>query len=654
MQLKSFMLVLLFMCIILVTAGKEENDIIQCPSECGLYNTDDKMGPHFHQQCDAFDKKCSQMRNIIEDQRKLRKKFKRNSGVRVVGGQVAKHPMPWMALMTWDDSLCGGALINSQWIVTAAHCPCQNGFCTRGMGKVGKDSLRIKDDVNIKERVGAYLGATEVYDGVMKWTAMKLFFEKPKSKLFKVESVYIHPKLGTDEEHKMNPDIALIKLSTIVNEFSNEVRPICLAKPYPEGKQTCPDSSVEKVLDKKLKKKWKITKEPSSMLGGCASVAGWGFKYDSDIYMDDSQTCTTDNSNIAPTRNKPCAEWWQASGKEYYTCTKVNMKPDDLHRGCEQLFKELMFQKMIKSGRYKDLNLNEMVDKFQAPVEIVLGKKVFHCSKTDFSKERRNKDWNGWCATERTKKDKIQMWGMCSDTCKNDSHAFTHANMNLLTEDECTTLAKYQEMDLGINFKTEICAGKKSNFPNAYVAFQRKKKTKKKIEEDKALAKKANVNVEPTKYWWKVQDKPQKKSLDLPNGYPYNWFIGGVDTCQGDSGGPLWTNIKEDGKVRATILGVVSRGAGCAAFNAPAIYGSVSKNYGWIQEIVLKESKDTDKLCPGGSKSKSKKGKSKKRKRSKKSKKGKRKHHHYKNKGKDYMELFNHNYGNSMAYVKRS
>ena len=37
---------------------------------------------------------------------------------------------------------------------------------------------------------------------------------------------------------------------------------------------------------------------------------------------------------------------------------------------------------------------------------------------------------------------------------------------------------------------------------------------------------------------------PRQKALGLPEDYPYNWFLGGVDTCGGDSGGPLWTNIK--------------------------------------------------------------------------------------------------------------
>ena len=49
--------------------------------------------------------------------------------------------------------------------------------------------------------------------------------------------------------------------------------------------------------------------------------------------------------------------------------------------------------------------------------------------------------------------------------------------------------------------------------------------------------------------------------------------------------------------MRATLLGVVSRGDGCAKFNSPAVYGSVAKAYSWIQETVTKEMED-DTKCP--------------------------------------------------------
>ena len=55
------------------------------------------------------------------------------------------------------------------------------------------------------------------------------------------------------------------------------------------------------------------------------------------------------------------------------------------------------------------------------------------------------------------------------------------------------------------------------------------------------------------------------------------------------------------------MLGVVSRGAGCAEFNSPAVYGSVSKAFEWIKETIAKEMGE-DQACPADLKDKWKKG----------------------------------------------
>ena len=56
---------------------------------------------------------------------------------------------------------------------------------------------------------------------------------------------------------------------------------------------------------------------------------------------------------------------------------------------------------------------------------------------------------------------------------------------------------------------------------------------------------------------------------------------GETDSCQGDSGAPLWKWI---GKSRsyAVMIGVVSRGTGCARKNTPGIYTRVKKYLRWI------------------------------------------------------------------------
>ena len=62
----------------------------------------------------------------------------------------------------------------------------------------------------------------------------------------------------------------------------------------------------------------------------------------------------------------------------------------------------------------------------------------------------------------------------------------------------------------------------------------------------------------------------EKKHKDL------KYYIGGTDSCKGDSGGPLYKFAKnKNGEKRAYLVGVVSRGAGCAKFNRPGVYTDV-------------------------------------------------------------------------------
>ena len=58
----------------------------------------------------------------------------------------------------------------------------------------------------------------------------------------------------------------------------------------------------------------------------------------------------------------------------------------------------------------------------------------------------------------------------------------------------------------------------------------------------------------------------------------------------GDSGGPLYrwtTDIGRDTK-RAVLIGVVSRGTGCANFNKPGIYTRVQYHLDWIKRKIRK------------------------------------------------------------------
>ena len=59
---------------------------------------------------------------------------------------------------------------------------------------------------------------------------------------------------------------------------------------------------------------------------------------------------------------------------------------------------------------------------------------------------------------------------------------------------------------------------------------------------------------------------------------------GKSDTCMGDSGGPLWKWMGKSNP-KAIIVGVVSRGIGCARKNMPGIYTRVKSYLKWISLV---------------------------------------------------------------------
>ncbi|PIK42354.1 putative deleted in malignant brain tumors 1 protein-like isoform X1 [Apostichopus japonicus] len=122
---------------------------------------------------------------------------------RVVGGRDAgRGSAPWMARLFLIEGLhgrggfvCGGSLIDRQWVVTAAHC------------------------FNIIEN----LSARQLY--VILGDHDTLATEDSQIYVL-VEAFYLHEEYDIDT---FNNDIALIKLVTPLQRYSSYVRPICLA-----------------------------------------------------------------------------------------------------------------------------------------------------------------------------------------------------------------------------------------------------------------------------------------------------------------------------------------------------------------------------------------------------------------------------------------
>ncbi|XP_047471160.1 tryptase-like [Penaeus chinensis] len=121
---------------------------------------------------------------------------------RIVGGQVASRlEYPWMAYITitgggGQDTSCGGAIVNSEHVVTAAHC-----FGDRNLATSTVTVFLAEHDIDI-------LTETDV---------LSIF----------AQELFIHPDYKADGQDTEEHDIALLYLGGSLT-FGVGVQPICL------------------------------------------------------------------------------------------------------------------------------------------------------------------------------------------------------------------------------------------------------------------------------------------------------------------------------------------------------------------------------------------------------------------------------------------
>merc|ERR1712080_58630 len=141
--------------------------------------------------------------------------------------------------------------------------------------------------------------------------------------------------------------------------------------------------------------------------------------------------------------------------------------------------------------------------------------------------------------------------------------------LTILKDEECNVFA---DDNSGLDFVPgqEFCAALRIPFPRIKV-YERKRKKK----EDRK---------DGQKYRFKFVEELKNKVGAQGKQGEMDYYLGNSDSCQGDSGGPLWQYT--DGK--ATVIGVVSRGGDCAAFNSPGIYTNIQKHLDWIHEKIHK------------------------------------------------------------------
>ncbi|XP_028833638.1 serine protease 56 [Denticeps clupeoides] len=150
--------------------------------QCSLLNTMQNLEPVTQTRTEAV---CGQRLSVAQNQTQPRS--------RIVGGSPASPgSWPWLVNLQLDGVLmCGGVLVDSSWVVTAAHC-----------------------------FAGSY---SESY-----WTAVVGEFDitraDPDEQIMKVNRIMTHPKFNPKT---FNNDIALVELNAPVM-LSEYVTPVCL------------------------------------------------------------------------------------------------------------------------------------------------------------------------------------------------------------------------------------------------------------------------------------------------------------------------------------------------------------------------------------------------------------------------------------------
>jgi len=604
-----------------------------CEEECGLYGKGDEM-KDMQKDCKGLHdpNSCSNDYNLEKPELKPRIDKVSANKQRVLDGHDLKHPLPWMVLIKIPNekgessSICGGSLINSRFILTAAHCFCDTSdyYCSRRMADLNKDPITTK--VEALKNLNVFIGATDKYpDGNKAWSEQQLEdFKDAEEKgiLYKVDKAWIHPKLATEMKFEIWPDIALLRLEKPVKAFNKAVRPICLNKEEKKDVPACADKSVDSVAGN-------VTKGviEGKHKGGCGIIAGWGYKF-AEKYTT-GRDCSTQATMEFPSRSMRCSKkkWQYRNDDENFICNKEDPFPTNFFEACKDLIQEMNFQKNKKEigeGKWEYGNFTELAN--NAPIRLQLkkkgGKKVnITCSTTDMSNikhkwlinnpQRKESDFPGWCATKVKNDGTIKEMGLCSNDCRDMSQTIQFATLNLLTKDECAEINPQDEnKDPTFSDEYEMCAGKKHMFPPKIYLFQRAKKNKEVRVKDKEIMKKiiekygeedAEKFYKPSKYGLRIVKELGEKDDGIYEGvhvgYPYNWYIGSADTCQGDSGGPLWTNVEAKDGIRATQIGVVSRGKDCGVFQKPGIYTRVSKIYDWLKQTIEENKEDTE-MCP--------------------------------------------------------
>jgi len=168
----------------------------------------------------------------------------------------------------------------------------------------------------------------------------------------------------------------------------------------------------------------------------------------------------------------------------------------------------------------------------------------------------------GWCQLENSKKPHLNPWGFCSYHCKvSGVYHNTELMEGYLRVFKAPVCDDFLKGKYGMSYdsKKDICGGRVLDVKKRIVEYD--------FDNNRGTFNK------------KVLGEAGSKLS-----------IGGSDACQGDSGGPLvkWQKIKKNGRMtqKAYLIGIVSRGEGCAYADIPGIFTRVTYWMDWIAKHI--------------------------------------------------------------------
>jgi len=540
---------------------------------------------------------------------------------RIVGGCTVKG-VPWYVYIYMPkrntNMRCGGTLINKFWVLSAAHCFCQPDVwpCEERTDRdkirlfVGPDNIAQADTASLRnerrfdrdrpELYAFFIADIQIHDLYQKRIKKNgRVYERPDYDFALIRLDYpVH-----DEEHK----IGILKPEYVWQQ--KYIMPICLPpldfdesrrKAYVAGlgiqkeKHTCITNANGPEAYLRCADKWYIPRsgrydkaedlkmenmEVNEALKLYGNTHAFVCLHEIPPPISSDKLCSKFNNQLKKLRNA------QKAGKLHKDSQKLKLLQ---HYNLTQESLLLPSENISLYMRSNNVNLS-------------------HCFPT--TNEGQNE--LGWCATcnssarpgepgycdeepSGTKDSEIAIpsidkgWGFCSDSCKDDmwNNKLQIVKLRTLTNESCKDIVGPGKKDHSgfvytINTRAEICAGFISEADVSLVNVTKNATNGKEFSEFSILDYNKLEEKKPPADRSVFRSQKIKNNKDVtPLSKTSNKLIGGADSCRGDSGGPLWTiaNITNHNNETledvAVLLGVVSRGKGCAAANRPGVWQS--------------------------------------------------------------------------------